>query len=65
MSGQPDRRALDSWSGDPEELRGYADDLINDADLCERVFSSKHEAFAVGLDLAVSDDQLPSAGADS
>jgi hypothetical protein len=39
----------DSWSGDANELRGLEEHLLADADVCDRTFSSKHEAFAAGL----------------
>ena len=42
---------LDSWEGDTEDLAGHEEALSMRPALCERVFSSKHEAFVVGLTL--------------
>lgn len=46
---------IGSWEGDWETLRGYEDRLCAEPDLCDRVFASKHEAFAAAYALATAD----------
>ncbi len=46
---------IESWEGDWETLRGYEDRLCAEPDLCDRVFASKHEAFAAAYALATAD----------
>jgi hypothetical protein len=42
---------LDTWTGETDELAGYEEVIASDEDLCEQLFCSKREAFAVGLRL--------------
>jgi hypothetical protein len=42
-------KTLDHWDGDPEELIGAEDQLLDDPDLCEELFASEHEALSVGF----------------
>jgi len=46
---------IESWEGDWEELHGHEDRLCAEPDLCDRVFASKHEAFAAAYALATAD----------
>src|SRR5579862_4359301 len=41
----------DSWSGDPDELHGSEEILLNNEVFCDETFATKHEAFATGLHL--------------
>jgi len=43
-----ERTDLESWDGNFDELVAGADDLADDRELCERVFSDKREAFLAG-----------------
>lgn len=45
----------EAWEGEPDGLRGAEDLLANNPNLCDRTFSSKHEAFTVGLYLGTPD----------
>jgi hypothetical protein len=37
------------WDGDPELLEPHTELLLNDQDLCDVTFASKHEAFVTGF----------------
>jgi hypothetical protein len=50
---------LTEWEGDKEELIGYEDELAYNADLCEQIFMSEHEAFLTGLFLAKRQSEQP------
>jgi hypothetical protein len=41
----------DEWGGDVSRLTDVVPSLLAHQDLCEHTFSSKHEAFAVGITL--------------
>lgn len=43
------------WEGDPDNLVGAEDRLANDPILCDHTFSSKQEAFVIGLYLGAPD----------
>jgi hypothetical protein len=47
----PPASNIEAWDGDVEELRNQEDRLLEDLQLCDRIFSSKHEAFAAGYTL--------------
>jgi len=50
---------LADWEGDVEELRGSEDVLLYGADLCGKIFESKHEAFSAGFALGRDRTGLP------
>jgi hypothetical protein len=38
----------ETWTGDPEELLPAVDEVLDDPDLCDRLFDTKHEAVGAG-----------------
>jgi hypothetical protein len=53
----------DKWTGDPDELKGFEEDLLYDPHLCERTFDMKHQAFCNGHFLGFFDGTM-TAGSD-
>lgn len=43
----------DAWEGDFDELPRWDERLTDDGALCERMFSSKHEAYLAGRSVSL------------
>lgn len=43
------QRAPTDWDGEFEELLSWKDELLDNAEVCEELFASKHEALLAGF----------------